>query len=556
MAVTRYKLGDDTPLAFKTADYGAHWTRITGGIDDGDWVRVVREDPVRRGLLYAGTEGGPYVSFDDGGSWQPLQLNLPVVPVTDLEVAGDDLVAATQGRAFWILDDLSPLRQIGAQLGDQQKEGPAGADLYLYQPVDAVRAQFGGRPGGGVEGQNPPGGAVIDYVLSEELAGKLAAKPAGSSEQADQGEDGDQAEGGAGDEEGSAGKAMMGSESEAAPSDAMADEKGGGEKPPELKLEILDADGKVVRSYSSRPKKGPGGGGGGEESFFGPRGPRALPTKAGMNRFVWDLGSEDATEVPGLVTFGGLGGIRMPPGTYTVRLSAGDREVTRPLELVEDPRIDRSGLAGDTSYAEQQALLADVHDLIDALDDGVLQERRVRQQVEQEIARAKDLSATGTNEEAGKAISKAGEALVKDLEDWEKTVVQVKTTNFQDIINYPNRLNGQIVYLFSSIDGSGPPVSAGAKVRFGQLRDQWAERKQALDELLGARVTELNDLVSQHQVPAVVVPPTDDERKAAEEKKGAAEMEPAPAQDEAGEAGAAGEGGEGGEGDWRTEAWR
>ncbi|HUP42147.1 MAG TPA: hypothetical protein VM599_02940, partial [Thermoanaerobaculia bacterium] len=173
VAVTRYKFGDYRPYAFKTTDYGASWTAIGAGIPEGSWVRVVREDPVRRGLLYAGTETGAFVSFDDGARWQPLELGLPVVPVTDLKIQDDDLVAATQGRSFWILDELGPLRQAGGAV----EEEVAAAGVHLYEPGRAVRVQWGGGWGGGggdVVGKNPPGGAVIDYVLSAELAAELA----------------------------------------------------------------------------------------------------------------------------------------------------------------------------------------------------------------------------------------------------------------------------------------------------------------------------------------------------------------------------------------------
>jgi len=518
VAVTRYKFGDYSPIAWKTADYGAHWTRITDGLGADDWVRVVREDPERRGLLYAGTEGGVYVSFDDGGSWQPFQLNLPVVPVTDLKVAGNDLVAATQGRAFWILDDLGPVRQVDDQV--------ASADLFLYQPDATVRTTFGGGfGGGGGEGQNPPSGAVIDYVLSKDLAGKLAAKPGPSDKSMAKGEDG-------GEEQAAEATETMSDEAAESERGESGDaaEKGAENGPgaPELKLEILDADGAVVRSFSNRPKKGEGHGGGGEESFFGFGGPRTLSTEAGMNRMVWDLRGEGATEVPGLVTFGGLGAPKMPPGTYTLRLTAGEQEVTRELQVVEDPRIDQSTLAGRASYAEQQALLAQIRDLLDELDDAVLQERRVKEQVDQQIARAKDLGVAPAQKESAKAIEKAGKKLADDLTAWEESVVQAKTTNFQDIINYPNRLNAQIVYLFSSVDGSGPPVTAGAKTRYEQLRDQWHERQMALDTLLDKGVGGFNTLVQEHQVPAVVIPPTDDERKAAEDAK-AEEEKAAPA---------------------------
>jgi hypothetical protein len=162
VAVTRYKFDDFTPHAFKTSDYGRSWTRITTGIPEESWVRVVREDPKRRGLLYMGTETGVYVSFDDGESWQALQLNLPVTPITDLKVQAEanDLVAATSGRSFWILDDLSPLQQID---GDVE-----AAAVHLFAPRPATRVQrgfsFGSNPRAG---ENPPEGAILDFVLDE-----------------------------------------------------------------------------------------------------------------------------------------------------------------------------------------------------------------------------------------------------------------------------------------------------------------------------------------------------------------------------------------------------
>lgn len=160
VAVNRYKNDDLKPYAWKTADYGKTWTPITNGIPTGAFLRVVAEDPVRRGLLFAGTETGIYVSFNDGGQWQSLQLNLPVTSVRDLTVHGDDLIVATHGRAFWSLDDITPLRQINQQVAD------SGA--FLYKPAVAYRVRRDGGlalPGGGPAAQNPPTGAVIDYYL-------------------------------------------------------------------------------------------------------------------------------------------------------------------------------------------------------------------------------------------------------------------------------------------------------------------------------------------------------------------------------------------------------
>jgi len=161
LAVTRYKFDDFAPYLFRTDDYGKSWKRLTdgkNGIPADHFVRVVREDPERRGLLYAGTEFGIYVSFDDGRHWQELQLELPVTPITDLAVTADDLVVATQGRAFWILDDLTPLQQMSDEVGN--------SELYLFAPRAALRLGGGLSFGGaGSAGQNPPAGAVIHYVL-------------------------------------------------------------------------------------------------------------------------------------------------------------------------------------------------------------------------------------------------------------------------------------------------------------------------------------------------------------------------------------------------------
>ena len=193
VAATRYKLDDRRPYAYRTADYGKTWRTIVGGIPAGHFVRVVREDPARRGLLFAGTEFGVYVSFDDGAAWQPLQLNLPVVPIHDLTFKHHDLVAATHGRAFWILDDITPLEQLTDEI--------ARGGNHLFAPRDAVRLQGPGftpeRALTGI-GPNPPNGAII-YAY---LKGKPEAEVA-------------------------------------------------------VTLEILDARDSVVRRISSRPKEGP-----------------------------------------------------------------------------------------------------------------------------------------------------------------------------------------------------------------------------------------------------------------------------------------------------------
>lgn len=159
IAVTRYKFNDFTPMIYWTSDYGRRWTSIVDGIGDEAFARVVREDLVRQGLLFAGTEAGMYVSFDNGGEWQPLQLNLPQVPMTDLRVHEDDLVAATQGRSFWILDNIAVLRQLDSN--------PETGPMHLFEPADAYRLD--GSSWGRQQAKNPPDGAVIDYLVNEPI---------------------------------------------------------------------------------------------------------------------------------------------------------------------------------------------------------------------------------------------------------------------------------------------------------------------------------------------------------------------------------------------------
>jgi len=158
VAATMYQFDDPRPYLYKTTDYGATWTTIVTGIPDTAFTRVVREDPVRRGLLYAGTESGLYVSFDDGARWQAFQRNLPVVPITDMVVKGHDLVVATQGRAFWILDDLSPLRQWKPEI--------AASPLHVFAPVPAVRYR-GGTSTRTDAGKNRPDGAILNFWLKD-----------------------------------------------------------------------------------------------------------------------------------------------------------------------------------------------------------------------------------------------------------------------------------------------------------------------------------------------------------------------------------------------------
>ena len=145
-----YKLNDFTPYVFRTNDYGETWTSIIDGVPGNTFARSIREDPDREGLLYLGTENGMFISFNDGVSWQPFQLNLPQVPITDLRIRQQDLVVATQGRSLWILDDLTPLHQVSQDMAD--------GGVHLYDPRDPYRLMTSGYYAEGGPGENPPSG--------------------------------------------------------------------------------------------------------------------------------------------------------------------------------------------------------------------------------------------------------------------------------------------------------------------------------------------------------------------------------------------------------------
>lgn len=276
VAATMYKSDDFRPYLYKTSDYGKSWKKIVSGIPETTFARVIREDPNRRGLLYAGTETGIYVSFDDGANWESLQLNMPIVPVTDLAVhkGQKDLVAATQGRAFYILDDLSVLHQ----MNDQVKK----AEVHLFQPEDTYRmegANFS-RPGMTV-GKNPPSGVVVDYSLAKKPEGEVVL------EFLDAG-----------------GKLVRRfSSKEEKAEDAGA---GGGEEDEE-------------RPRGDEPK---------------------LKPEAGMNRFIWNMRYPDATKFPKMILWGGsTDGPLVVPGTYQVKLTAGGKSLTQKFEIRKDPRV-------------------------------------------------------------------------------------------------------------------------------------------------------------------------------------------------------------------------
>lgn len=303
VAVNRFRIDDLKPYAFRTHDGGKTWESISAGLPDNAPVDAIRADPVQPGLLYAATERAVWVSFDDGSHWQPLQYNLPHTSMRDLLVKDDDLIVATHGRSFWILDDISPLRILAAAAG---KPAPA-----LFAPAAAWRvrrSEYTDTPMPPDEpmGENSPDGAVLDYNL---------AQPA-----------------------------------------------------QEVTLEILDADGKVLRRYSSHDPVAPT-----PEQLrtnlippYWPLRHHPLPVSAGMHRWIWDMRANAPTSprydypisaVPGRTPLLPQGPL-VVPGTYTVRLTVDGKSETQPITVKMDPRIHISADDLAALHTEQVKMAA------------------------------------------------------------------------------------------------------------------------------------------------------------------------------------------------------
>jgi len=415
LAVYKYRQDDFTPYIFRTDDYGQSWTRLadgTTGISEDHFVRVVREDPERPGLLYAGTEFGMYVSFDDGAHWQPLQQNLPTTPITDLKVHRSDLVVATQGRSFWVMDDLTPLRRL--------TDSVAAAEAHLFAPRDPhqfnVRAFRGDRAP-----TPPPDGAVIHYAF------------------------------------------------EAVPDTTVT-------------LEILDDQDEVVRRYTADP--------GADDA--------ELPVDAGLNRFVWDLTYPGPDVVDDAVmSLSSTGDFPAPPGTYHVRLEAGDWSARRSFDVQKDPRVD------DVSQEDLQArfeLARQARDRLTEVHDAIRTLRSVRTQVADAAERAARTDA------AEDAIRARADRLRRNLTDLETTLMQTKNESPQDPINFPPQLDNQWAYLYTHVIGAYARPTDGSYERFDDLVDQTEPLLSRLETLLSEDLSELNSALRSADVPAVVLP--------------------------------------------------
>ena len=449
VAVNRYQLDDLRPYIFETMDYGKTWRRIDAGIAATEFVRVVREDPVRKGLLFAGTERGVWVSFDDGGHWQRLQRNLPAVPVHDLKIKNADLVAATHGRSFWILDDISLLRSLTPDMAAQSS--------HLFTPAEAWRVGWGGAGPyiGQPAGQNPPSGAVIDYWVKS-VDQKVTLEFLDAKGQ------------------------LIKSFTSATDTFSLADSVRYHATLDSLRnLGVIAAtvDTNIIRTVQPEA----------EEAPAHPGAPDRVSNKKGMNRFVWDLQYPDAAWFSRMVLWTGfLQGPAVLPGTYTVKLTVGDKSETQTFLLKKDPRS--AATQGDLE--EQLKLQLQIRDDVSAANNGVRTIRSVKAQLADRRARANDAN--------------LGSALVAKLSAVEGELYSVQNRAGQDMLNYPIKLNDQLGSLYNAVSSADAKPTAQEfevyKVLKGQLDTQLAAMKNAL----GADLASVNAALEKAKLPAIV----------------------------------------------------
>jgi photosystem II stability/assembly factor-like uncharacterized protein len=424
ISATRYKFNDYASYTYKSSDYGVTWTKITSGVDNDDFIKVIREDVKVKDLLYAGSERGFYISNTGGKQWHKFQLNLPVVPVTDLIIRDNDLVASTAGRAFWILDDLGAIQQSRADL--------TSASVKLFTPKPTYR--LSGPPAYlaamGIDipglGKNPSEGVTFDFYLKDKQDTVTAT------------------------------------------------------------LEILDGSGKVLRSFSSKKN----------ESFKpypgGPPAPMVLPAVAGVNRFAWDFRTEVLPDVSGVFVYGDYRGHRVAPGKYIARLKYNGEISETEFEILSDPRLKVQA----SDWQEQQRYIGQMEDGLREMHQSVNKMRKVKTQVEshQELLKA---------DPAAKELNQLGKELIREITGWEGNIIEPRSKNGQDVINWPNKMNSEFMNVRSSLDTHDPRVTQGVKDRAADLQTEWNALRRKLDQI-NAKLESYNAMYKEKNLPAVI----------------------------------------------------
>ena len=416
IATTRYKFNDHRPGLYKTSDYGITWEKIDNGLPVNAFTRVVREDDVRRDLLFAGTELGLFISWDGGKNWSPFQLNLPITPITDLKVHKGNLIAATSGRGFWILDDLSLIRQY-------RKDSPPFA---VYQPeraylvngsseLDSPEADFNGA--NKFRGVNPATGMVIYYQLPEL------------------------------------------------------------KKTDEITLEIKDAGGRTVRTFSSKADDK-------AAKWDGAPKPDPVLDKAkGLNRFVWDMRYATMPGIPGVRIEGSFAAHKAPPGkyTFTLRMTGSQAIASAETEILANPL-----------YPTTASQYSEYHQTMLAMETELASMHRMINNLYEKQKQLESLIGSLPADEKYARIKLDGDALVKKMKAWDEDMVQRKSKAYDDVENFPNKFTANYLFLINQTESDIPRVNQPSLDRMKQLNGDWAGLKARGNELLEKDIPAFN----------------------------------------------------------------
>jgi photosystem II stability/assembly factor-like uncharacterized protein len=422
----RYELADTTPLVFLTTDYGKTWKRIAdgkNGIPAGHPTRVVREDPDMPGLLVAGTEYGMYISYDEGAHWQSFQLNLPRVPIMDLKFYRHNLIVATEGRGFWMLDEVPALEGLKSIAPD--------AAAQLFKPVEGYRVG-GGRGFGGPVAAAPP---TFYYWFKDEPTAPVTVEVRDSANAV------------VWTSTAQPGTGSVAQPPSTAPEPAAATPPGGG------------------GGRGAGGRGAGGGGGGGFAGRGGGNGAAAASNSAsahkGLNVVQWTQMQLPAffQPVPGATMWQGGGGpARVAPGMYTVKVSSGSWSQTQPFHLSADPRYQPA--ITDAEGAAQLAMAKEVGGWIKNLNESVLKIRDAKKQ-------AADIA------QKTPATAPAAKTLTDKLTEVESQMTQLKGEAGQDSLNYPGRLDNQLYALYQNITGTERKLNQPVTERYADLKPQY-----------------------------------------------------------------------------------
>jgi photosystem II stability/assembly factor-like uncharacterized protein len=464
VAANRFQLDDFRPYLYKTTDYGKTWTKITTGIPDGAYTRTIRDDPVRRGLLFAGTETGIYFSTDDGAHWQPLQLNLPRASVRDLHIHGNDLIAATHGRAMWSLDDITPLRALTDNIRNER--------AHLFAPDTVTRFQ-GGHAFTQSAGENPFDGVTVDYWLKNAVA--------------------------------------------------AADS---------LRLEFLDASGKVIRKYSSagapdsvksvafnrevadttKPSAGTSPGKQRSDTASNKtRGARDLEDdtlayspsdsivtgRAGLNRFTWDLHYPDTKEVKDVINDeGSTRGPLVSPGVYTARLIAGGQTYSESFVVRGDPRVHITQADYDAQLALSLQVQTKTNELSEAIDRILTIESAMSER-----------SAAAKGQAYAKRVSDAVKPIREKLEAIRDSLVEIHSHADQITLHYPVRYYNMLLSLAGMVQSADAAPTAQEGGIYREIAPKVDAQISRLRSIESTDLAAFNTLLKELNVPGIPVPP-------------------------------------------------